>query len=548
MVTHTAVIYARVSDRKQAEEDISVPAQIELAEGRARDLDAAVLQVFTDGGKSAFREANRRKFEAAVEYAVLMQATYFITWSSSRFARNQLESVLYKRELDRAGVKLVYVSMAIDRATDEGWLVDGVLGLIDEMQSRQNAKDTKRSMMRNAQCGFWGGGRTPFGYVSEPAPENPKRRKLQLIPADAAVVRSIFASRVAGFGAKAIAEDLNIRGLRNRTSLWSKSSVLALLRNEVYIGAVVFNRKDRRTAKLRPRDQWVIVQSHEPIVDVDLWNQVQEQMNDAAERSEGSSLSRHAFTGLLRCGECGASLQIETARGRSRNYAYYNCRANQAGKGCVTRRLRADVMDDWLSNIILERVLSRENMIAVARAVEDGARTKVVERDQIVRQLQGEVRGLKERNSKLYELLEMHGREAPNLGDLTERLQGNLARIREAEKEITGLDTKMQQRLAVTEREIGILSDTLRELLAIPDNAAKARAFYGSFISRIVIKNKTAEIRYDPTRLLARPLPVHSKTIWLPERATLRTGFESRCGAAVRVLVANLPCELARAA
>lgn len=544
-MTATAVIYARVSDRKQAEEEISVPAQIEHGHKLARTLNADVLRVFKDEGRSAFSAGNRRNFEAAVEFAVLMQATYFITWSSARFARNQIETVLFKHQLDRAGVKLRYASMDIDRETDGGWLLDGMLGLFDEMTSRQNAKDTQRSMIRNAQLGYWGGGRAPLGYASQPAPEDPRRRKLFVVPAEAELVRGIFASRIAGFGARAIAEDLNHRGLLNRNAIWNKSTVGHLLRNQVYTGVLVFNRKDRRTARDRPREQWIVVPSHEAIVDAETFNQVQDQMNAATELRDGSPLSRHPFTGILRCGECGSSLQIETARGRSRQYAYYNCRSHQTGQGCRSRRLRADVVDAWLSNIILDRVLSRENLLEVARALEEGSRAKVGERDHARQALQNEMRQLRERNSKLYEVLEAHGVNAPNLGDLTERLQANNARIRGIEQQLVELDRQLEQRFVVTEQEIDILGESLREILAQPDSAAKARQFYGSFIASITVRDRTAEIRYDPARLLPQASPVHSNVKWLPGRRPLRTQCESVTGSTVRVLVVDCPLELA---
>jgi len=548
-MSSTAVIYARVSDRKQAAEDISIPAQLELAEKRARELGADTLRTFVDQGRSAFKSSNRPTFEAAIEFAVLMNATYFITWSPSRFARNQIEGVLYKRDLDRAGVKLVYVSMSIDRATDEGWLVDGVLGLIDEMQSRQNAKDTRRSMMRNAQCGYWGGGRTPFGFVSVPAPDNPKRRKLQLLPGEAAIVRDIFSRRVSGFGSKSIATYLNAAGITNRGKSWCKSVLLAMLRNEAYIGAVVFNRKDRRTGRARPKDQWIIVPSHDAIVDAEIWSQVQARMDEASDASTGSPLSTHAFTGLLRCGECGASLQIETAKGRRRIYSYYNCRTSQVGRGCKTRRLRADVVDAWLHGIILERVLSRDALKSVAAALEESCRDRVVDRDRARQALRTEARTLKDRNSKLFGVLELHGKDAPDLGDLTLRLRENNARLKQIDVELAELEVELQQRLRVTDAELDLLGDTLRQLLADPDQVAKARAFYGSFISRIVLQGDQLEIRYDPARLLSQPTPVHSSAVWLPVRSPLRTaGGGSAARSATRVLVVDLPAALARAA
>ena len=104
----TAVLYARVSTVDQAEEEVSIPAQVEAAERNMAAAGARIVRTFTDEGRSAFKEANRPIFVDAIDYAVAHEVDYFITWSSSRFARNRFEAAIYKRELDRAGITLVY--------------------------------------------------------------------------------------------------------------------------------------------------------------------------------------------------------------------------------------------------------------------------------------------------------------------------------------------------------------------------------------------------------------------------------------------------------
>ena len=48
----TAIIYARVSSARQADEGISVDSQIEQGTRKAQDLGAMVLRVFRDDGIS----------------------------------------------------------------------------------------------------------------------------------------------------------------------------------------------------------------------------------------------------------------------------------------------------------------------------------------------------------------------------------------------------------------------------------------------------------------------------------------------------------------
>lgn len=500
----TAVIYARVSDRRQAEEDVSVPSQIELGHKKAtEELSATVLRTFSDLGRSGFREGGRVEFIAAVDFAITMGVDYFLCWSSSRFARNRFEAAVYKRQLDRAGVRLVYVSNNIDVTTDEGWIADAMFELVDEMTSRNISKDTKRSMVRNAQRGYFCGGRIPFGFQTEPDKDEPKRRRLVALEAEAAIVRRIFALRARGLGAYQITVILATEGVPYRHSKWSKKAVLTILRNPVAIGMSRFNRTDSRRQTTRPREEWILVESHSPIVDRDVFDRVQEMMDAAAEQTiSGSPKSTHAFTGILRCASCGGGLVVETGKGRhGRLYSYYRCRRVRQGEGCTAgQRYRADKVDNWLSDVILGRVLSPENLQDILNEISAAADAWGKEKNDRNRQLKREITDLRTRNSRLYDLLELQGRDAPNLGDLTARLRENNNRVKVLEAELEALTLPGPTAPSLTVQD---LSDFLRQLLKDPGNAVRARTFYASFIHGIRIGDGEAAIEYDPAKLAA---------------------------------------------
>lgn len=524
MKERTAVIYARVSDRKQALDDVSVPSQVEAGEKLALEKGARVLRVFKDEGRSGFSGGRRPAFEAAMDLAITAEATFFIVWSSARFVRDTTEATLRKRELDRAGVELLYVTMPIDRKTDHGWFSDKMTEVVDEYRSRQISQDTRRSMMSNARSGFFCGGRAPFGYESIVAPENKKRHKLVPHPVEAELVRECFALRAGGMGAKQIAISLNARGLRKRGLRWTKSNVLALLRSESVIGRRVFGKKDRRTMRLNPREIWNVMASHEPLVDPEAWQRVQAELDKAKDAtSSGSPRSTHPFTGILRCGHCGSSLQIETARGRSALYSYYSCRGAQQGTGCTRRRLRADVMDQWLTGLVLDAVLSDQNLREVGELLEREASTWSDSAKQRRKALALELQDLQRRTRNLYDVLELQGRDAPNLGDLSTRLRENNARERAIQNELEQLQRERAPMLEVDEDFLRDVGNFLREALQKADNAARARAFYNEFVRGITVGEADVVIEYDPARLVAQPGAVRSSVIWLPERALLRT-------------------------
>lgn len=500
-----AVLYARVSDRSQAENEVSIPAQIEVAERRVIELEATLERVFRDEGRSAFKANNRREFEAAVEYAVTAQCDYFITWSSSRFARNKLEAALFKAQLDRAGVTLIYLDMDIDRSTDAGWMMDGMLEVFDEMKSRQTAMDTKRSLMRNAGQGYYCGGPTPYGFRSVPAPDNPKRRRLEHDPEAAARVLEIFQMRLAGLGAKAMAARFNQLGVRFKGRKWKKDSILHVLRSPAMVGQTVFNRIDRRTSKIRPREEWVVVDSHEPIVPRELWDQVQAMLDVAGESaaSRGTSLSSHPFTGFLRCATCGGTLVVETATGRGGRYSYYKCNRARKDNECDPRRWPAPPLDEFLQQVIFERILDRTSLGEMATQVVEAFGEWQREQRRRRKGLAAQLDTVRKRNANLYSVLEEMGRDAPNLGDIASRLRENNAEIKGLEREILDIDQAEPPEHLVSVPDIDELAAEMRSIFTESTSVARLRAFYQTFIAGIVIREDSAEVTYIPSAVVA---------------------------------------------
>ncbi len=515
----TAVIYCRVSTARQAEDELPIASQRQRCEEKARALGAAVLRVYCDEGLSG-RSDGRPAFQSAILFCETHSPDYLITWSTSRFARNRLDAQLYKRRLSRAGTELVFVAMDIDRSTDSGWLTEGMMELFDEWYSRQTAADTLRSMIKTAQAGHWCGGRVPFGFRSVPA-DDPRRKCLEPVPAEAAIVRRIYEMRAAGSGAKNIASTLNGDGVLNRNWPWNVSTVLALLRNPAVIGQIAFGRMLRVDGQRRmtPRADWIVVDSHAPIIDVVLWETVQRMIDRdaplARPESLGSPHSTFSFTGLLRCGRCGGSLQIEHAKGRSQRYSYYNCRNAQRAATCMTRRLPARQLDDWLIDVICGDVFTRGNLREVAKDLRAMAGRWHDERDARRLAVEEQIRDVTRRNRKLYEVLEELGRDAPHLGDMALRLRENNDRLKKLHGDLEKIDAEEPPRLEIPVQDLSELANFLVGTVKNGYNPAKTRAFFSSFIKEIVVMPGQAKIEYEPSRLLSGA--VHRSEKWRPD-------------------------------
>lgn len=525
-MTKTAVIYARVSTSRQADDELPIDSQVNRCLAKADELGAAVAQVFRDEGISGGTD-QRPAFQDAIEYCQLMDVDYLITWSTSRFARNKLHAAVYKEKLARAGTEIVYLSTPMDRTTDGGWLMESVLELFDEMASRQIASDTRRSMIRLAEQGYFVGGQPPYGFTPAPVPGEKKRRRLQTVEHEAQVARQMVDWRMAGMGAKLIADELNDRGITNRGRRWAQGSVLYLLRSEALIGRTVFNRKDRRNGKQRPESQWIRVESHEAIVEKEHWEAVQALISDSApKRHAGSPLSTHFFTGLLRC-DCGGTMIIERATGRSKTYSYYTCQAARRGAQCAGRRIPAGQLDDWLLDIIGRRVFSTENLVEICRELHEAAGKWAKDRARRMAAAQRRISDVQARQSKIFDIMETFGRDTPNLGDLTLRLRANKREMQQLEQRIAAIDAEQPPELTISETEVGELRDFLMDRIRDRDDIKRARGFFAEVIDRIDVLDDEIQIRYRPDRLVGADTPaVHSSGKWLPGQGLLRTVCE----------------------
>lgn len=522
MANNKAIIYARVSTVRQADDGLPVESQIEHGHRKAAALDADVLRVFTDAGISG-RTDERPAFRDAVRYCKAYDVQYFICWSTSRFARNKLDAALYKRELEKNGTRVIYVSVDLDNRTDSGWMMESMLEIFDEHYSRQVSADTLRSMVKNARDGHFNGGRVPLGY--ETAADG-KRKRVVVNESEAGVVREIFRLCAEGCGAKTIAMQLNKDERLNRGRRWNKNTVLNLLKNRIYIGQIVFNRTNHVTKAVRPKDEWIITQAHEPIIDEETFMEIQKRFETRApDEGGGSTNSCFVFTGLLKCGKCGSALHTTSATGRSKRYHYYLCATALRGDGCERRRIASHDFDEWMTEIVLNKILTRDMLTSMIEDLQELTSKWVKERASRRTDAVKEMRDVETKLRNLYSVLELHGKDAPNLGDLTIRLRELKTQRDQVDARLIKIEEEEIPGTIVSDIEVGEMADILRDIVRITGDPKRLRMFFSSFIKEITIGADGVVIHYDKTKLINQTGVdmVHSTSRWLPELALLRT-------------------------
>jgi hypothetical protein len=257
-----------------------------------------------------------------------------------------------------------------------GKVVEGVFELIDEYESVINGVRTAAAMAEAVRQGFYPSGKPPFGYAREKVEVRPGVVRFRLVPDpnEAPIVRELFELYIAKNGAKAVARELNRRGHRHRNGPWSKDRVLYVLDNPVSAGSFMWRRHTSRAQIEQPASEWIELRV-EPIIEREAFDLAQEirKARDPSQSPGRASSPERALTGLLRCGKCGASYQLEGS-GKSvtdtkYTYSYYNCRTTlRTGKECCPGfRIRCEHLDRAVLASVAD-TMSAPDRVAALRA------------------------------------------------------------------------------------------------------------------------------------------------------------------------------------
>ena len=218
-------LYARVSSEKQAEKDLSIPAQLKAMREYATKHGDEVVCEYVDEAQSA-RTADRPQFQAMIASAKQQHPPFdgILVWKLSRFARNREDSIIYKSLLRRRGIQVVSINEPIEDSP-AGKLFEGMIEAIDEFYSANLAQDVRRGMRECAGRGFRTGGSVPTGYKVKVVYDGGVERKaLDLDETYAPIVRRMFMEVLGGSGVKEVVTSLNREGLRTRRGRGSGSS------------------------------------------------------------------------------------------------------------------------------------------------------------------------------------------------------------------------------------------------------------------------------------------------------------------------------------
>ena len=507
METKKAAIYARVSSERQAEKDLSIAAQIKALQKYALERGWDVIGEYIDEAESA-RTANRPAFKDMIAMARKKTKPFdvILVWKLSRFARNREDSILYKSLLRKHGISVISINEKVDE-TPAGYLLEGIIEVIDEFYSINLSQDTVRGMKENASRGFYNGGFAPLGYQRKRVKIG-IAQKTKLIPdeKERTIIKKIFDMAVVGKGGKEIAKALNAEGIRTRTGkLFSTTAINHILRNEVYIGTLVWRLKKhcyKTLNTVNSEDITRVSNCHEALISSEDFARVQQFLNmrRPISRHPRTISSQYLLSGLIRCGKCGSAMIGCWAK--SGKYFYYDCVQHQkkGKRACDCKLISKDKLENFVIERIRENILTSENIKQLVEFVNDEVqKNNGLQKEQ----LDGISRDLGQVQSKLSKLYAILETGKVDIDDLAPRIKELRAQQKDLNAKKESLLDQMNGEATAYLDDIKIQSytDSMKSLLA-SSSFIEQKSFLSSFIKKVELDEPQVVISYTMPILL----------------------------------------------
>ena len=341
---YTAAIYCRLSsDDGQLGESGSIETQKTLLTQYCKEQGFAIGDVYCDDGWSG-TNFNRPAFQRLLSDIEDGKVNLVVVKDLSRFGREYAQMGIYiEHDFEESGTRFIAVSEGIDTINGTDNILMPITNVINSLYARDCSRKTKAAHRARAKDGKYIGGHAPFGYIKDP---NDRHRLVVDLPA-AEVVQQIFRMFAEGIGYVRMTKILREKNILNpqayfnqnnpdyyKSEYWRKpfdwhaTSVRVILSNPVYLGKLIFGKTkskgfyNRKRVQV-PEDEWIVVENtHEPIVSQELWDTVQKMM--ANKRRETSRGEIQPFAGLVKCANCGSSLNLSFDK-RKGKYTGFSC-------------------------------------------------------------------------------------------------------------------------------------------------------------------------------------------------------------------------------
>ena len=269
--------------------------------------------VYADEGISGTGTAHRDDFNRLLADCDAGKIDMVLVKSISRFARDTVDTLTATRHLKELGIDVYFEREHIHSISDEGELLLTLLASFAQEESRSISENVKWGIRKRFEQGIPNGHKAPYGYEWD-------GEMYRVIPEQGEVIKEIFAKYLSGTSAYGIAKELSKRGITGQKGVpMDDSTIKFILTNPSYTGSMLLQKNYISEGHTRKRNKgelpmYMVEGMFEPLIlqgDFEKAQLIREQRADAA-ANKNPTLT--AFSGLVKCGECGHSVSRRTTK------------------------------------------------------------------------------------------------------------------------------------------------------------------------------------------------------------------------------------------
>ena len=329
--------YCRVSTDEEDQLN-SLETQMQYYTSKiAENPNWSMVGIYADEGISGTRADKRDQFMKLMRDCQKGKVDYILTKSTTRFARNTVDSLTWIRKLRAIGIGVYFEEQNLDSSKVENETLIGFFSVMAQSESESISGNVKWGIHKRMRNGTYAVRFDMLGY------RKGDDGQPYIVHEEAEIVRALFNRFLDGATMGQLKEFLESQNILTRQGKaeWSASVIRKMLSNEKYVGDVLYQKTycvDCISKKVKVNrgevTRYLISNNHAPIIDRDTFNLVQAELSrrnsknkkmDSAITEQGKYSGKFALSELLICGSCGSYYRRRAKVANGKTTQYWRC-------------------------------------------------------------------------------------------------------------------------------------------------------------------------------------------------------------------------------
>jgi len=436
-------LYARKSSESEDRQVQSIDDQINRLKQLATDLNLDIKKIYTEA-KSAKKPNNRPIFDEMIKRIEDGEADGILCWQINRLTRNPIDSGKLSWLLQQGILKSI---QTIDRQylPDDNVLLFNVESGMANQYILDLRKNVKRGTESKLQKG-WKPNLAPLGYLNDKA-----EKTIIKDPERFSLIRKMWDLMLTGNYTPPKILDIanNEWGFKTRKfkkkgygdKPLSRSGIYKIFTNVFYTGIIEYYGTQYEG-------------KHEPMITLEEYDRVQTILGRKGRPRPKTH--KFAFTGFIRCGECGCLYTAETKKKlikstkEIKEYTYYHCTRRTRRVNCTQRKvIREDNLELQVEKELEKYTILPEFLNWALEGLNKKNNTEIEDRTKVYEM---QHKTLVETQKELDELTKMRYRQLIDDETFIKEKNDLQARISQLKGKLRETEARAERWLELTER------------------------------------------------------------------------------------------------